>query len=59
LKACFNRMNAMATEGNGLGGDDYFAAQLAAAVDAYLKAGSISVDLQSPFSDGSGEGSIA
>jgi hypothetical protein len=53
LKACFAAMNTMTQ-----GGDDYFAAQLAAAVDAYLKAGSVSVTLQSPIS-GTGTGAIA
>jgi hypothetical protein len=40
LKACFTAMNTMAQ-----GGDDYFAAQLATAVDAHLKAGSVNVTL--------------
>ncbi|MHB9293114.1 hypothetical protein Holit_02234 [Hollandina sp. SP2] len=53
LKACFAAMNSMSE-----GGDDYFAAQLAAAVDAYLKAGSVSVTLQSPLT-GTGAGAIA
>jgi hypothetical protein len=53
LKACFTAMNAMTQ-----GGDDYFAAQLAAAVDAYLKAGSVSVTLQPPLA-GTGSGAIA
>jgi hypothetical protein len=53
LKACFTAMNTMSE-----GGDDYYAAQLAAAVDAYLKAGSVSVTLQSPLT-GAGEGKIA
>jgi hypothetical protein len=46
-------MNAMTQ-----GGDDYFAARLAAAVDAYLKAGSVSVTLQPPLT-GTGSGAIA
>jgi hypothetical protein len=54
LKACFAAMNGMTG-----GGDDYYAAQLAAAVDAYLKAGSVSVTLQPPFVSGSGKGTIA
>jgi hypothetical protein len=58
LNACFNRMNGMAEEGEGLGGDDHFGTQLAAAVHTYLTGGTISVELQSPIS-GSGEGSIA
>jgi hypothetical protein len=53
LKTCFTAMNTM-TQGS----DDYFAAQLAAAVDAYLKAGSVSVTLQSPLS-GTGAGAVA
>ena len=53
LKACFAAMNAMSS-----GGDDYFAAQLAAALDAYLKAGTVSVTLQPPLS-GTGTGAIA
>jgi hypothetical protein len=53
LKACFTAMNAMSQ-----GGDDYFAAQLAAAVTAYLKAGSVSIALQSPLA-GTGTGAIA
>jgi hypothetical protein len=53
LKACFAAMNSMS-----LGGDDYFAAQLAAAVTAYLKAGSVSVTLQPPLA-GTGAGAVA
>ena len=53
LKACFAAMNAMSE-----GGDDYFAAQLAAAPDAYLKPGSVSATLQAPLS-GTGAGAIA
>jgi hypothetical protein len=53
LKACFAAMNTMTQ-----GGDDYFAAQLAAAVAAYLKAGTISVTLQPPLA-GTGSGAIA
>jgi hypothetical protein len=53
LKACFAAMNSMSQ-----GGDDYFAAQMAAAVDTYLKAGSVSVTLQSPLT-GTGAGVIA
>jgi hypothetical protein len=53
LKSCFAAMNTMTQ-----GGDDYFAAQLAAAVDAYLKAGSVSVTLQPPLA-GTGSGAIA
>jgi hypothetical protein len=53
LKACFAAMNTMTQ-----GGDDYFAAQLVAAVDTYLKAGSVSVTLQPPLT-GTGAGAIA
>jgi hypothetical protein len=53
LKACFTAMNTISK-----GGDDYLAAQLSAAVDAYLKAGSVSVTLQTPLT-GSGTGTIA
>jgi hypothetical protein len=52
LKACFAAMNSMSQ-----GGDDYFAAQLAA-VTAYLKAGSVSVTLQPPLA-GTGAGAVA
>jgi hypothetical protein len=54
LKACFQSMIGMLT-----GGNQYYAAQLAAAVDAYMKAGTISVELKSPFDSGSGSGKIA
>jgi hypothetical protein len=54
LKACFSAMNNMAT-----GGNQYYAAQLAAAVNSYLKAGSINVTLKPPFLSGSGSGKIA
>jgi hypothetical protein len=53
LEACFAAMNTMSQ-----GGDDYFAARLAAGLDAYLKAGSVSVILRSPLA-GSGTGAIA
>jgi hypothetical protein len=53
LKACFAAMDAMLEDG-----DDCFATQLAAALEAYLKAGSVSVALQSPLS-GTGAGAIA
>jgi hypothetical protein len=53
LKTCFAVMNTMSEDG-----DDYFAAQLAAAVNTYLKAGSVSVALQSPLI-GTGAGAIA
>jgi hypothetical protein len=35
------------------GGNEYYAAQFAAAYDAYLKAGSISITLKPPFISGS------
>jgi hypothetical protein len=54
LKSCFLTMNSMST-----GGDDFFAAQFASAVDAYLKAGKMSVTLQAPFVSGVGEGALA
>jgi hypothetical protein len=54
LKACFKSMIGMLAGGNQL-----YAAQLAAAVDAYMKAGTISVELKSPFVSGSGSGKIA
>jgi hypothetical protein len=53
LNVCFETMNTMAA-----GGDDYLAAQIAAAVDGYLKAGKITVALQAPLA-GSGEGAIS
>jgi hypothetical protein len=53
LKACFAAMNTMTQ-----GGDDYFAARMAAAVGAYLKAGQVSVTLQPPLT-GAGAGAIA
>lgn len=55
LKACFTTMRGMMSGG----GNEYYAAELAAAVDAYLKAGTISVELKSPFTSGSGSGKIA
>jgi hypothetical protein len=54
LTTCFASMNNMSANG-----DDYFASQLALAVDSYLKAGSISVSLKAPFVSGSGSGSIS
>jgi hypothetical protein len=53
LKACFTAMNAMPE-----GGDDYFAASLAAALTACLKAGQVSVTLLPPLT-GKGAGAIA
>jgi Flp pilus assembly pilin Flp len=55
LKACFSAMNGMISGG----GNDYYAAQLAEAVDKYLKEGTISVTLKSPFTSGAGSGAIA
>jgi hypothetical protein len=54
LKACFQAMIGMLE-----GGNQYYAAQLAAAVDTYMKAGTIAVQLKPPFSSGSGSGKIA
>lgn len=54
LKACFQTMIGMQE-----GGNQYYAAQLAAAVDAYMKAGTISIQLKPPFVSGSGSGSIS
>jgi hypothetical protein len=53
LLQCFAVMDTMAA-----GGDDYLAAQLAAAVDGYLKAGVISVDLDTPLA-GAGLGAVS
>jgi hypothetical protein len=53
LNACFEIMNTMS-----VGGDDYLAAQIAIAVDTYLKAGAISTTLQTPLV-GSGSGVIS
>jgi hypothetical protein len=54
LQSCFSAMESMES-----GGNDYFAAALASAIDSYLKAGTISVTLQTPFISGSGSGAIA
>jgi hypothetical protein len=54
LKTCFAAMNTMAG-----GGNELYAAQLAIAADAYLKAGAITVQLKPPFVSGSGSGKIA
>jgi len=54
LQSCFAAMNNMTT-----GGNEYYAAQLAVAFNAYLIAGSISVTLKTPFVSGSGSGKIA
>jgi hypothetical protein len=55
LAACFETMNGMMQGG----GNDYYAAQFAEAMDSYLKAGAISVQLKPPFVSGSGSGKIA
>lgn len=54
LKACFSVMNGMAA-----GGNEYYAAQLAAAYYAYLAAGAVNVTLMPPFVSGAGAGRIA
>ncbi|MDR1072599.1 MAG: hypothetical protein LBL45_02845 [Treponema sp.] len=55
LKGCFQTMRGMMAAG----GNELYAAQLAIAADAYLKAGAITVQLKSPFVSGSGSGKIA
>jgi hypothetical protein len=52
LKSCFSAMSGMTS-----GGNEYFAEQFSAAINAWLQAGSVSVQLQSPAS-GSGSGKI-
>jgi hypothetical protein len=54
LKACFKAMTGML-----VGGNQLYATQLSVAIDAYMKAGTIIVQLMSPFSSGSGSGKIA
>jgi hypothetical protein len=54
LKACFRSMTGMLA-----GGNQYYAERFAAAMDAYMKAGTITVQLKPPFSSGSGSGTIA
>lgn len=54
LKTCFKSMIGML-----VGGNELYAQVLAAAVDAYLKAGTITVQLKAPFVSGSGSGKIA
>jgi len=54
LKECFSSMINMLNGGNQL-----YAQVLASAIDSYLKAGTISVQLKSPFLSGSGSGKIA
>ncbi|MDR3019897.1 MAG: hypothetical protein LBU66_03220 [Treponema sp.] len=53
LKDCFKQMNNISQ-----GGDDYLAFQFASAVDLYLKAGEIKINLQAPFVSGAGFGGI-
>jgi hypothetical protein len=55
LKACFSSMTGMMSGG----GNELYAQQFAIAVDAYLKDGTISVQLKvPPFVSGSGSGKI-
>jgi hypothetical protein len=54
LKACFQAMTGMLE-----GGNAYYAARLADAVDTYMKAGSVTVELKAPFISGQGTGGIA
>jgi hypothetical protein len=54
LKACFQSMIGMLD-----GGNQFYAARLSAAIDNYMKKGTISVQLKSPFVSGSGSGKIA
>lgn len=53
LKSCFSAMDSMSS-----GGNEYFAKEMAEAIDTYLKAGSISVTLKPPFVSGSGAGKL-
>jgi hypothetical protein len=55
LATCFETMNGMM---NG-GGNEYYAAMFAAVFTDYLTAGTITVQLKSPFTSGSGEGKIS
>jgi len=55
LKNCFKKMSKMeASEDINL----YFASTFASAIENYLTAGAVAVTLQSPFTSGSGTGSI-
>jgi len=54
LKTCFRLMWDMVT-----GGNELYAQVFAAAIDAYMKAGTITVQLKSPFLSGSGSGKIS
>ena len=55
LASCFETMNGMMSGG----GNDYYAAQFAAALTSYLTAGTITVQLKPPFTSDSGSGRIA
>jgi hypothetical protein len=55
LASCFETMNGMMQGG----GNDYYAAQFASAMNTYLTSGTISVTLKPPFASGSGSGAIA
>jgi len=54
LKTCFRSMWSMVT-----GGNELYAQVLAAAIDAYMNAGTITVQLKAPFVSGAGSGKIA
>ena len=54
LKAIFKTMISMLSGG----GNEYYAANLAIALDAYLRAGTITVQLKSPFTSGTGSGKL-
>ena len=54
LKTCFSTMNTMSQ-----GGNEYYAAQFAAAIHSYLTAGTINVILKPLFASGTGVGKIA
>jgi hypothetical protein len=53
LKTCFQSMIGMLA-----GGNDLYAKILSTAIDAYMKAGTIKVELKTPFISGSGSGKI-
>ena len=54
LKVIFKSMMGMMSGG----GNEYYAEQLSIAFDAYLQAGTITVQLKSPFTTGTGSGKI-
>jgi hypothetical protein len=54
LIAAFEKMQDLES-----GGDEVFAAQIAAATHAYMMAGKIQTDIMGPFTTGSGNGKIA